>query len=66
MVVAGIVVDGVGSRMGQNILPKQFLELAGKPIVIHTVEKFLASLDIDRGAGSGQHPHGAEERTYPD
>ena len=47
MVIAGIVAGGVGSRMGQNILPKQFLELAGKPIVIHTVEKFLASPDID-------------------
>lgn len=47
MVVAGIVAGGIGSRMGQNILPKQFLELAGKPIVIHTVEKFLASPEID-------------------
>ena len=47
MVIAGIVAGGIGNRMGQNILPKQFLELSGKPIVIHTVEKFLASPDID-------------------
>lgn len=47
MVVAGIVAGGIGSRMGQNIMPKQFLEIAGKPIVIHTVEKFLISPDID-------------------
>ncbi len=47
MVVAGIVAGGIGSRMGQNIMPKQFLELAGKPIVIHTIEKFLACPEID-------------------
>lgn len=47
MVVAGIVAGGVGSRMGQNIMPKQFLNVAGKPIVIHTIEKFLASPEID-------------------
>ncbi len=48
MVIGGIVAGGVGSRMGQNIKPKQFLELAGKPIVIHTIEKFLASPEIDK------------------
>ena len=47
MVIAGIVAGGIGSRMGQNITPKQFLELSGKPIVIHTIEKFLASPKID-------------------
>ena len=34
-----IVAGGKGERMGQNI-PKQFLELAGKPILMHTIEKF--------------------------
>ncbi|MGE0560297.1 MAG: 2-C-methyl-D-erythritol 4-phosphate cytidylyltransferase [Flavobacteriales bacterium] len=34
-----IVAGGKGERMGQNI-PKQFLELAGKPILVHTIEKF--------------------------
>ena len=47
MVVAGIVAGGIGSRMGQNIMPKQFLDLAGKPIVVHTIEKFLVSPEID-------------------
>lgn len=47
MVIAGILAGGTGCRMGQNIMPKQFLELAGKPIVIHTIEKFLASPEID-------------------
>jgi len=36
-----LVAGGSGSRMG-NAVPKQFLELAGKPILLHTVEKFLA------------------------
>ncbi len=47
MVIAGIVAGGVGSRMGQNIMPKQFLNIAGKPIIVHTIEKFLASPEID-------------------
>lgn len=47
MVIGGIVAGGIGSRMGQNIMPKQFLELAGKPIVVHTIEKFMVSPQID-------------------
>ena len=35
-----IVAGGTGTRMGSS-LPKQFLLLNGKPIIIHTVEKFL-------------------------
>ncbi|MCR5848965.1 MAG: 2-C-methyl-D-erythritol 4-phosphate cytidylyltransferase [Lachnospiraceae bacterium] len=48
MVIGGIVAGGIGSRMGQNIKPKQFLDLAGKPVVVHTIEKFLASPEIDK------------------
>ncbi|GGD56500.1 2-C-methyl-D-erythritol 4-phosphate cytidylyltransferase [Emticicia aquatilis] len=49
-VVAGgiyaiIVAGGSGSRMKSEI-PKQFLPLKGKPILIHTVEKFLQVPDI--------------------
>ena len=47
MVIAGIVAGGVGQRMGQSNMPKQFMKLAGKPVVIHTIEKFLASPEID-------------------
>lgn len=47
MVIAGIVAGGVGSRMGNVQTPKQFLEIGGKPIIIHTIEKFSASADID-------------------
>lgn len=35
-----IVAGGTGTRMQSNI-PKQFLEIKGKPIIIHTIEKFL-------------------------
>ena len=34
-----IVAGGKGNRMGAEI-PKQFIELDGKPILIHTIEKF--------------------------
>lgn len=34
-----IVAGGTGSRM-QHDLPKQFIELAGKPILMHTIERF--------------------------
>lgn len=37
---AVIVAGGSGSRMGSEI-PKQFLALAGKPILFHTIEQFL-------------------------
>ncbi len=47
MVVGGIVAGGIGARMGNSALPKQFLEIGDKPIIIHTIEKFLVSQDID-------------------
>ena len=34
-----IVAGGSGKRMGSD-LPKQFLEVAGKPIILHTLEAF--------------------------
>jgi 2-C-methyl-D-erythritol 4-phosphate cytidylyltransferase len=36
-----IVAGGSGTRVGADI-PKQFLELAGKPVLMHTIEKFHA------------------------
>jgi len=47
MVIAGIVAGGTGTRMGNSSVPKQFLEVGKKPIIIHTIEKFLVSPDID-------------------
>lgn len=38
---------GVGQRMRNGGLPKQFLKLMGKPIIIYTLEKFEVSEEID-------------------
>ncbi len=47
MIYAGILAGGVGSRMGITGMPKQFLSVGGKPIIIHTIEKFLMCERID-------------------
>lgn len=39
-VSALIFAGGTGKRMNTKTLPKQFLELHGKPIIIHTIEHF--------------------------
>ena len=36
-----IVAGGSGKRMGAEI-PKQFLEVAGRPVLMHTIERFRA------------------------
>lgn len=43
----GILAGGKGTRMGKTDLPKQFLMLGEKPIIIHTIEQFLISSVID-------------------
>ena len=40
MNTALIFAGGTGSRMKNKDKPKQFLELNGKPIIIHTIEHF--------------------------
>lgn len=42
-----ILAGGVGSRMGQTI-PKQYIEIEGKVVLIHTLEKFQDCADIQR------------------
>ncbi|MBP5810097.1 IspD/TarI family cytidylyltransferase [Lactiplantibacillus argentoratensis] len=42
-----IFAGGVGKRMRNGALPKQFLELHGKPIIIYTLEKFEENPSID-------------------
>jgi 2-C-methyl-D-erythritol 4-phosphate cytidylyltransferase len=37
---AVVVAGGTGSRMG-GAVPKQFLKLSGKPILVHTLQRFL-------------------------
>lgn len=45
MVAALILSGGTGSRMGAAV-PKQFLNLKDKPILLHTVERFCAHPQI--------------------
>ena len=47
MNIAVIFAGGVGKRMGQTEKPKQFLEVLDKPIIIHTLEVFEKSKEID-------------------
>lgn len=41
MIYAEILAGGKGSRMGNTEMPKQFLMIGDKPIIIHTLEAFL-------------------------
>ena len=47
MIFGAILAGGTGSRMGLTNMPKQFLELGDKPIIIHTLQKFLLNLRFD-------------------
>lgn len=47
MNIAVIFAGGSGKRMGTSDIPKQFLLLHGKPIIIHTLEHFQAHPEID-------------------
>lgn len=45
-VFAAILAGGTGTRMGNVEKPKQYLKISGKPIIVHTIEKFLLNEDI--------------------
>lgn len=47
MNIALIFAGGVGHRMNTKTIPKQFLELHGKPIIIYTLEQFDKHPEID-------------------
>jgi 2-C-methyl-D-erythritol 4-phosphate cytidylyltransferase len=47
MNVAIVVAAGKGTRLGGN-RPKQFLELGGIPVIIHTLRQFERCREIDR------------------
>ena len=47
MVFGVILAGGIGSRMGNVEKPKQYLNLGGKPVIIHTVEKFFVNSNFD-------------------
>ncbi len=45
--IAIIFAGGTGERMGNNEVPKQFLTVAGKPILTYTLERFQRHDEID-------------------
>ena len=47
MNIAIIFAGGVGTRMNTKDRPKQFLMVHGKPIIVHTIEKFQEHAEID-------------------
>lgn len=48
MVIGGILAGGLGTRMSNGGLPKQFLKIGGKPVIIRTLERFAQNKNIDR------------------
>ena len=42
-----LLAGGVGNRMGADI-PKQFIEVDGKPIIVYTIEKFQRNPHIEK------------------
>lgn len=45
--IAVILAGGIGSRMGGGVMPKQFLSLNDKPVIVHTLENFQRNTNID-------------------
>ena len=43
-----ILAGGVGTRMGNVEKPKQFMEIGGKPIIAHTIEKFCVYPEFEK------------------
>ena len=41
-----ILAGGKGTRMGNVEKPKQFMELGEKPIIVHTIEKFIMNTEF--------------------
>ena len=56
MVFGGILAGGTGTRMGAaNGLPKQFLEVAGVPVIVRTLRRFFEVESLD-GIVIAMHP----------
>jgi 2-C-methyl-D-erythritol 4-phosphate cytidylyltransferase len=47
LIFAAILAGGTGTRMDLDNLPKQFLPLSEKPVLIHTLEKFCLCPSFD-------------------
>lgn len=47
MNIGVIFAGGIGTRMNSRALPKQFLEVNGRPIIVHTLQHFEQHPEID-------------------
>ena len=45
--IAVVFAGGVGARMAHSSRPKQFLEIHGRPVIVHTLDVFQQHPDID-------------------
>lgn len=46
MNIAVVLAGGIGTRVGENV-PKQFIEVLGKPILAYTLDNFQKDVEID-------------------
>ena len=46
MTVALLIAGGIGARMKQEI-PKQFLHINDKPVIVYTMERFQQNPQVD-------------------
>lgn len=47
MIFGSILAGGTGARMDKHNIPKQFIDLCGKPVIIHTIERMLEVKDFE-------------------
>lgn len=48
MIYGVVLAGGVGRRMGNAEKPKQFMTIGGKPIIVHTVERFAVCSELEK------------------
>jgi 2-C-methyl-D-erythritol 4-phosphate cytidylyltransferase len=48
MIFGAVLAGGSGTRMGGGEKPKQYLNLGGKPVIIHTIERFCESPEFEK------------------
>ena len=48
MIYGEILAGGSGTRMGNTEMPKQYLMLGDRPIIIHTIEQFLINQSFSK------------------
>ena len=51
MIYASILAGGIGSRMGSE-KPKQYINIGGKPIILHTIENSASAENLRRSSYS--------------